>query len=85
MLSSLPIDVLKLDRGFIKNIHESEKDLKMVELIMGIADYLKLTVVAEGVENSEQYRLLKQAGMNAHISKPVEPEVLFSTMGKLLA
>lgn len=75
MLSSLPIDVLKLDRGFIKNIHENEKDLKMVELIMDIAEYLDLTVVAEGVENEEQYRLLKETGVHLiqgyYFSKPL--------------
>ncbi len=75
MLSSLPIDVLKLDRGFIKNIHRSEKDLKMVELIMDIAEYLDLKVVAEGVENEEQYALLKKAGVHLiqgfYFSRPV--------------
>lgn len=75
MLSSLPIDVLKLDRGFIMNIHESEKDLKMVEFIMGLAEYLKLTVVAEGVENEEQLKLLKDIGVHLvqgyYFSKPV--------------
>ncbi len=75
MLSSLPIDVLKLDRGFIMNIHQSEKDLKMVELIMDIAKYLDLKVVAEGVENEEQYRLLKETGVHLvqgfYFSRPV--------------
>ena len=75
MLSSLPIDVLKLDMGFVKRIHENEKDLKMVELIMDIADYLDLTVVAEGVENEEQYKLLKSVGVHViqgyYFSRPV--------------
>ncbi len=47
----------------------------MVELIMDIAEYLDLTVVAEGVENEEQYKLLKEAGVHLiqgyYFSKPV--------------
>ncbi len=75
MLSSLPIDVLKLDMLFTKHIHENEKDLRMVELIMGIAKYFGLTVVAEGVETEEQYRLLKDVGVQViqgyYFSKPL--------------
>jgi EAL domain-containing protein (putative c-di-GMP-specific phosphodiesterase class I) len=78
MLSSLPIDVLKLDMGFVKSIHENEKDLKMVELIMDIAKYLDLKVVAEGVEHEEQYKLLKDIGVHIiqgyYFSKPIPAE-----------
>lgn len=78
MLTSLPIDVLKLDMKFVKNIHTSEKDMKMVELIMDIADFLSLTVVAEGVEVEEQFRLLKDAGCDViqgfYFSKPVKSD-----------
>ncbi len=78
MLSSLPIDVLKLDMGFIRNIENSEKDLKMVELIMDIAGYLNLRVVAEGVETEEQYKLLKKTGVHLiqgyYFSKPLPAE-----------
>lgn len=78
MLSSLPIDVLKLDMRFIRNIHTNPKDLRMVVLIMDIAEYLNLTVVAEGVEFKEQYELLRQAGVHViqgfYFSKPVHPD-----------
>ncbi len=75
MLSSLPIDVLKLDMGFIRNIENNEKNLKMVELVMNIASYLNLKVVAEGVETKEQYKLLKKTGVHLvqgyYFSRPV--------------
>ncbi len=75
MLSSLPIDVLKLDMRFVRDIHENEKDLRMVELIVDIAKYLNLKVVAEGVEKKEQYALLKDAGVHIiqgfYFSRPV--------------
>ena len=78
MLSSLPIDALKLDRGFIKNIHNNEKDMKMVELMVDIAGFLSVPVIAEGVEKEEQYLLLKEAGCDLiqgyYFSKPLPPD-----------
>jgi EAL domain-containing protein (putative c-di-GMP-specific phosphodiesterase class I) len=62
MLSSLPIDVLKMDIGFIQNIEHSERDFHLVELIIDIARYLRVPVVAEGVETGNQLKLLKGAG-----------------------
>jgi EAL domain-containing protein (putative c-di-GMP-specific phosphodiesterase class I)/GGDEF domain-containing protein/ABC-type amino acid transport substrate-binding protein len=62
MLSSMPIDILKMDIAFIRNIEQSEKDFHLVELIIDIARYLKVPVIAEGVENENQLRLLKDAG-----------------------
>ena len=40
MLSSLPVDVLKMDIDFIRNIERNEKDFRLVELIIDIARYL---------------------------------------------
>jgi EAL domain-containing protein (putative c-di-GMP-specific phosphodiesterase class I) len=62
MLSSMPIDVLKMDMAFIRNIERNERDFRLVELIIDIARYLKVPVVAEGVETENQLRLLKNAG-----------------------
>ena len=62
MLSSMPIDVLKMDMAFIRNIERNERDFRLVELILDIARYLKVPVVAEGVETGNQLRLLKDAG-----------------------
>ena len=62
MLSSMPVDILKMDIAFIRNIESSEKDFRLVELIVDIARYLKISVVAEGVETVNQMKLLKDAG-----------------------
>jgi EAL domain-containing protein (putative c-di-GMP-specific phosphodiesterase class I)/GGDEF domain-containing protein len=62
MLSKMPIDVLKMDMKFVRHIEESETDLRLVKLILDIAEYLKLHVVAEGVETEGQLGLLKDAG-----------------------
>ncbi len=78
MLTSLPIDVLKLDMGFIRHISENNLEMKMVEFIIAIGQMLKVPVVAEGVETKEQYDLLKKAGCSViqgyYFSKPVSVE-----------
>lgn len=75
MLSSLPVDVLKLDREFVSNIHKDAKSYRLVEIIMDIAGYLDVPVVAEGVETEEQLKLVKQVGcqfvQGFYFSKPV--------------
>ena len=62
MLSSMPIDVLKLDREFIRNIENEEKDRQLVILILDIAKNLKVPVIAEGVETDVQLQYLKKMG-----------------------
>lgn len=62
MLSTMPVDVLKMDRAFIRNIERNEKDIQLVALIIDIAKKLKIPVVAEGVETEEQIRLLRDLG-----------------------
>ena len=78
MLSDMPIDVLKMDMKFVRQIEESETDLRLVKLILDIAKYLRLTVVAEGVETEGQLQLLKDAGCDLiqgyYFSRPLPPE-----------
>ena len=76
MLSAMPVDVLKLDRAFVRNIEHSEKDLQLVGLILDIAKKLKIPAVAEGVENEEQLKLLKGLGCSIvqgyYFSRPLQ-------------
>ena len=62
MLSAMPVDVLKMDRAFVRNIVTDEKSAQLVALILGIAQNLKVFVVAEGVETESQLLLLKKMG-----------------------
>lgn len=62
MLSYMPIDVLKLDREFIRNIESAEKARQLVVLILDIARNLKVPVIAEGVETDAQLQFLKKNG-----------------------
>ncbi len=62
MLSAMPVDVLKMDRAFIRRIGDGNKDTDLVALTLGIAKSRKIPVVAEGVETEEQLELLRKLG-----------------------
>ena len=62
VLATMPIDVLKMDRAFVRDIEHSEKNLQLVALILGIAKKLNILVVAEGVETDSQLRMLRDLG-----------------------
>ncbi|MBQ9075334.1 MAG: bifunctional diguanylate cyclase/phosphodiesterase, partial [Mogibacterium sp.] len=62
MISSLPIDALKLDMQFIRNAFREGSNTKMIEIIIDIADYLDVPVIAEGVETEEQMLRLREMG-----------------------
>ena len=78
MLTHLPIDALKLDMSFVRSAFGEARNVRMIELIIDIADYLHVPVVAEGVETEEQYLVLKAMGCDLvqgyYFSRPVPPE-----------
>ena len=78
MLTTIPIDALKMDMKFIRNMQKDEKSMKLVELVVDIAEYLQVPVIAEGVETEEQLRILKEMGCDIiqgyYFSKPVPPD-----------
>jgi len=59
-LRQLPINEIKIDKSFISELHhlEHDEDKCFVETIFTIAKNLKLKIVAEGIENEEQYRFI---------------------------
>ena len=75
MISSLPLDALKLDMVFIKEAFSDKKDTNIIELIINLAKKLSLKVVAEGVETLEQLDALKELGCDIvqgyYYSKPI--------------
>ncbi len=58
-LSKLPVDTLKIDRGFIHGMTEKPDDTSIVTIIISLAQALRLKVVAEGVETEQQAQLLR--------------------------
>ena len=75
MITSLPIDILKIDMSFIRNMEKDERNMKLVELVIDIAKFLNVPTVAEGVETDSQLKTLKQMGCGIiqgyYFSKPV--------------
>jgi len=61
-LRELPVDLIKIDRSFIKDIAHNQKDRDLVEVISFLAKRLCLETLAEGVETQEQFDIIKQVG-----------------------
>jgi hypothetical protein len=61
-LRRFPVDVLKIDRSFVRDITSSEDDAAMVSAIIELARGLRMRVIAEGVETEAQLDYLKRRG-----------------------
>ncbi|MBB6523883.1 two-component system response regulator [Pseudoteredinibacter isoporae] len=74
-LRRLPINVLKIDRSFVKDIGHDRSDEQIINATIDLAHNLNLKVVSEGVETETQMAFLKDAGSDYlqgfHLSKPL--------------
>jgi diguanylate cyclase (GGDEF)-like protein len=77
-LARLPVDTLKIDRSFVVRMRDAGYPRNIVAMIVSLAHTLNLRVVAEGVEDDEQVRLLRDLGCDQiqgfYVSRPVPPE-----------
>ncbi len=77
-LRHFPVQVLKIDRGFVSEMHLNPSDAALVKTIIDLAHTLGFEVVAEGVETAEQHAMLLDMGCDIfqgyHFSKPVSGE-----------
>jgi EAL domain-containing protein (putative c-di-GMP-specific phosphodiesterase class I) len=77
-LKHFPIDTLKIDRSFIRNVPENAEDKAITHAIIAMGETLGLTVVAEGVETIEQMNYLKDQSCDEmqgfYFSRPIVPE-----------
>lgn len=77
-LKNLPLDQIKIDQSFVRDIATDANDAVMVQTIIGMAQNFRLHVIAEGVETEAQLAFLKQHGCMAYqgylFSKPVPIE-----------
>ena len=74
-LKRFPVDILKIDRSFVKDIPEDTNDMEITAAIIAMAQKLKLDVVAEGVETIEQMQFLQNNNcfivQGYYFSKPI--------------
>jgi diguanylate cyclase (GGDEF)-like protein/PAS domain S-box-containing protein len=89
-LKRFPIDMLKVDRSFIRDIESNPEDLNIATTVINLAHSLKLKVVAEGVENPRQLKVLRSLDcdeMQGYLySKPVpasEVEIILANQPNL--
>jgi diguanylate cyclase (GGDEF)-like protein len=79
-LQSYPIDILKIDRGFIGKINGNGENIEIIKAILNLARDLNMGVIAEGIETQRQYDLLKglncQYGQGFFIAKPMDHEAI---------
>ena len=77
-LRDLPVDKVKIDREFTKNIYENATTRMTVKTIINLAHHIGLTVVAEGIEDEKTLDVLKELGCDYAqgflFSKPLEYE-----------
>ncbi len=79
-LKKLPLDRLKIDQSFVRELTLDSKDAAIIRAVLSIAGHLELEVVAEGVETEEQRLALLEMGCTLfqgyHLGKPVAAEAL---------
>lgn len=61
-LRNFPVETIKIDQSFVRDLAQGESDREIVRTIVSMADALKKRVIAEGVETEEQRRLLSEIG-----------------------
>lgn len=78
-IKHLPIDILKVDRSFIQDIHSNDESKAIVNAIITLANAIGLKVIAEGIELEEHVDELKNGGcllgQGFYFSKPMKSEV----------
>ena len=81
-LKRLPVDELKIDRGFVRDLAPGTEDRAIVGAIAALAQTLGLEIVAEGVETPMQYEVLSELSCHylqgSLLGKPMSAEALFS-------
>jgi diguanylate cyclase (GGDEF)-like protein len=85
-LRHLPIDVLKIDQSFVRNLNTDSNDAALVSAIISLGKSLNLNVIAEGIETIEQFEFLKahqcEEGQGYYFSKAVDGPA-FATLLKI--
>jgi diguanylate cyclase (GGDEF)-like protein len=85
-LKRFPLDVLKIDRYFVKDVHHAPASEALVSSILALCKGLNLGIVAEGIENREQLESLRRLGCQIvqgyFISRPVPADAINALLSK---
>jgi EAL domain-containing protein (putative c-di-GMP-specific phosphodiesterase class I) len=65
-MRDMPVDKIKIDRTFVNGITSNDRDAAITRGTLSMARELGMSVVAEGVETDEQFRLLRQFGCTGY-------------------
>ena len=83
-LRRLPADILKIDRSFVADVDQDQREAAIVEAVVRVANALGMRIVAEGIERVEQARFLAemgcQSGQGYHFARPAEASVTEATI-----
>ncbi|MHB1098002.1 MAG: EAL domain-containing protein [Burkholderiales bacterium] len=83
-IKRLPIDIIKIDKTFVRDITTDQDDAAIVSAIIAMARSLRLKVVAEGVETQEQFDFLRAQGCDAmqgyFFSKPLPADKILNLL-----
>lgn len=86
-LKEFPVDTLKIDQSFVRELHNNPNDQTIVKTIISMARNLNLNVVAEGIETREQLVFLQQyfchEGQGYFFSKPLPAEDISKMMSDI--
>ncbi len=84
-LHRFPIDYLKIDRSFVISMDEGTENREIVRTIIGLANALKLSVIAEGIETLEQFERIRnlgcEFGQGYLFSRPLPVEQIDEMLG----
>ncbi len=83
-LRRFPLDKLKIDRSFVREVMSNPNDASIVKAIISLAHNLRLRVVAEGVETAEQLSFLRELGCDQYQGYFCSPAVPASAFEALL-
>jgi diguanylate cyclase (GGDEF)-like protein len=85
LMKQFPIDTIKIDRSFVRDLPKDSEDQAIAQAIINMGKALGMTVVAEGVETSEQETFLRDHACDEMqgflFSKPVPPDQMADLLG----
>ncbi|GIF18006.1 diguanylate cyclase (GGDEF)-like protein/PAS domain S-box-containing protein [Actinoplanes tereljensis] len=88
-LKQLPVDVIKIDKTFVDEVHIDEDDVALVDAVAGLGQALKMKTVAEGIETDAQWDTLRKIGIDHGqgylFGRPAEQERILEMLAVTVA